>query len=133
MTAMKQYRVNADSWTRLMDILVGYPEDFNYDSASFRGRRIEKGGYIPENRLDGDARKAFYSSLNEDRIEYIIFSYNTPIAWLEYTDTKTANRRWVMPMEKDTKGNERPVRYSVTTSKHQGKVATALSQINGGI
>jgi hypothetical protein len=47
------------------------------------------------------------------RADYVVYSYSTPIAW------HVPNEGWVMP---DT-------RYSVTTSKHQGKIATAISQL----
>jgi hypothetical protein len=45
--------------------------------------------------------------------DYVVYSYSTPIAW------HMPNGEWVMP---DT-------RYSVTTSKHQGKIRTAISQL----
>jgi len=44
---------------------------------------------------------------------YVVYSYRTPIAWL------TPGGDWVMP---DT-------RYSVTTTRHQSKIATAISQL----
>jgi hypothetical protein len=46
----------------------------------------------------------------EDRIAYTVYSYGTPIAWL---DTEEG---WVMP----------DVKYSVTTSKQQGTIRMAL-------
>jgi hypothetical protein len=45
--------------------------------------------------------------------DYVVYSYATPIAW-------HAAGEWVMP----------EVRYSVTTSKQQGRIATALSVID---
>lgn len=45
----------------------------------------------------------------EDRPDYIVWSYNTPIAW-------HGIRGWVIPDEK----------YSVTTSGHQNRVRHAL-------
>lgn len=44
-------------------------------------------------------------------IDYIIYSYSTPIAW------HTTNAGWYDAVS----------RYSVTTSKHQGKVSAVLS------
>jgi hypothetical protein len=44
--------------------------------------------------------------------DYVIYSYATPIAW-------HGPDGWVMP----------PVTYSVTTSKQQGRIATALSAL----
>lgn len=47
------------------------------------------------------------------KLEYIVYSYLTPIAW-------KANGNWYMNEDK----------YSVTTSKHQSKIAVALSKID---
>lgn len=44
--------------------------------------------------------------------DYVVYSYRTPIAW-HVPDTG-----WVMP----------DVRYSVTTSRHQSKIATCLPE-----
>ena len=129
---MRTYRIHADSWTTLKDILVGTPEDFNEDLSSYydarngidryrgtlRGRTMGAGFPIPnDNWLSGETRGAFFQDWNAGRITYIVWSYNTPIAW------RTIESKWVMP----------DVTYTRTTSKHQGKVATALSQITGGI
>jgi hypothetical protein len=59
-------------------------------------------GHLPS-QYHESARKA----------HYVVYSYNTPIAW--YVPTVG----WVTPN----------VRYSVTTSRHQSKVFTAISQI----
>lgn len=65
------------------------------------------------------------------RADYVVYSYNTPIAWhvpnrnIGFTlgDGTPApiEPGWVMPQEK----------YSVTTSKHQGRIFTAISQLRG--
>lgn len=44
-------------------------------------------------------------------VQYIVYSYNTPIAWVDRNGT------WIVPYTK----------YSVTTSKHQGLVNYAIS------
>jgi len=49
-----------------------------------------------------------------DVIDYVIYSYATPIAWHD----KEAG--WVVP----------DVRYSVTTSRHQGTVRAALTYLD---
>jgi hypothetical protein len=46
--------------------------------------------------------------------DYVVYSYQTPIAW------HTPYAGWLYPAE----------RYSVTTTKHQGRVHTALSQLD---
>lgn len=45
--------------------------------------------------------------------DYVVYSYLTPIAW------HMPNGQWVMP----------DVRYSVTTSKHQSKIRTAIGEL----
>lgn len=110
------YRVNADSWTRLAEILETRA-DFNPDSASLRGRAFEIGdrGRQGMGRLpDGDIASEYAVASRDERIDYVIFSYRTPIAW-HYRDAN----EWRMP---DT-------RYSVTTSKHQSKVRTAIGSL----
>jgi len=49
---------------------------------------------------------------DQDEIDYVVFSYVTPIAW------HVNGKGWVVP---DTK-------YSVTTSKHQGKARSGIHQ-----
>jgi hypothetical protein len=45
--------------------------------------------------------------------DYVVYSYVTPIAW------HVSGRGWEMPDE----------HYSATTSAHQGKIRTAISQL----
>lgn len=45
------------------------------------------------------------------KADYVVYSYDTPIAW------HTADEGWVQPF----------VYYTPTTTKHQGKIRTALS------
>jgi hypothetical protein len=49
-----------------------------------------------------------------DKIDYVVYSYNTPIAWHVTTDTFS---EWIFP----------EVKYSRTTSAHQTKIRTALN------
>lgn len=47
--------------------------------------------------------------------DYVVYSYNTPIAWhLSHDDGED---RWIVP----------DVKYSMTTTRHQGKISTAIS------
>jgi hypothetical protein len=63
-------------------------------------------GFYPLGRLPGE----HHASLK--RADYVVYSYSTPIAW--HTEDG-----WVMPDEK----------YSVTTSRHQSRIRTALTEI----
>jgi len=49
--------------------------------------------------------------------DYAVYSYRTPIAW------HLPSGQWVMPA----------VRYSVTTTKQAGRIATALSQLTSEV
>lgn len=73
-------------------------------SGSLKGERTN--GYpVYPGRLPDEFRQA----LRDDEPDYVVYSYSTPIAW-------HGKRGWVMP---DT-------RYSVTTSKSQGRIRFAL-------
>ncbi|HST77251.1 MAG TPA: hypothetical protein VLN58_02050 [Verrucomicrobiae bacterium] len=50
---------------------------------------------------------------NQTEKTYVVFSYATPIAWCD------VNCVWTVP----------DVRYSVTTSKHQSRIRTAVSYL----
>lgn len=142
----KTYRINKDMWTELVDILVGTPDEFNEDlskrydwrsemdkySGTLRGRNFNP-DTMGTGVLGGNYLNEFIKASKEGRIEFVIYSYETPIAWraLNPNGDEAINQdgvgysryHWVMP----------DVKYSVTTSKHQAKVRVALSQISGGI
>lgn len=94
MTIHKATRNNADQFIRAR-------EDFKTGGAlSGRNRNpgYEYSGYL-ESKTDRETVERFHAS------DYAVFSYQTPIAW------------W-----SEDRGWERPeVRYSPTTSHHQGK------------
>lgn len=127
--ARKTFRVNADSIDTLVDILVGTPEDFNFDKDKLRGRNDRR---PMAGRLNGVEFDTFMANRAQNRITYVIYSYNTPIAWRIYSygamaptnDVRTDwEQHWVMPKGTGT----------TTTAKHMSKVRAALSQISGGI
>lgn len=105
-TKTETFRLRADGWWKLADLLVGAPEDFNSPRATFRGRtHLDGCGWLPE----GEA--ALLRGV-EDDIEFVIYSYETPIAW-------RVKGEWVIP----------EVTYSITTTRHQSLVRTAVGQI----
>jgi hypothetical protein len=57
-------------------------------------------------RLPGEWRKELFAAEQRNDVIYVVYSYATPIAWVLKDGTE------VQP----------PVKYSVTTSKHQGKL-----------
>lgn len=99
---MRKYRVNSDSWTVLADMLAGEPESFVGNS--MHGE--PSNGRVSFGQLPAEYHPSVTSA------DYVIYSYVTPIAWRLRGDG-----RWHVPAE----------RYSVTTSKQQGKVRTALN------
>lgn len=118
-TARRTYGVNRDRWMTLRDILVGTPGEFNPDSSTLRGRYIADGDVISFGQL----AQSYVNEIRDSVVRYVIYSYDTPIAWrriAEWSPDGSPVWEWVIPSEK----------YSATTSKHQGKVRTAISQMN---
>jgi hypothetical protein len=60
-------------------------------------------------RLAGDDLLAFYATIENSVIDYIVWSYNTPIAW------HTPDGQWYKVAQK----------FSPTTSAHQGRLYLA--------
>jgi hypothetical protein len=100
---MITYRNKKDGWWVLKDILTNRQE-FKNTTGNFRGLSYTLGtGILPESWA-----KAFKAA----NVDYVIYSYSTPIAWL-------ANGKWITP----------DVNYSITTKQHQNKTNTAISQL----
>ncbi len=70
-----------------------------------------KGVSMPYSVSMGSLPSQYYDSAS--KAHYVVYSYRTPIAWY------VPNVGWVMP----------DVKYSVTTSRHQSKVRTAITQL----
>lgn len=110
-TRPAKYRVNVDSWTVLRD-LIAKDEPFNRVVDSFHGYPCSADhGFIV-----GELPSAWRDQFNMDTrfaggIDYIVYSYRTPIAW-----RRADSHLWTMP----------DVRYSVTTSKHAGRLRPAI-------
>jgi hypothetical protein len=94
-----KYRVRADSWTVLRNILS---EDVPFTGSNMSG--------VPGKLADTGQLPAHWANqYNASDVLYTVCSYDTPIAW------KTPGG-WVVP----------ETRYSGTMSTHQGKVNTAV-------
>jgi hypothetical protein len=131
----RYYRVNADPVSVLEEILADH-SDFNADRDSIRGRVVGPNHFPMVGRLPEEYVSEYLDARKESRLEYVVYSYSTPIAYRMYTGRAQnpvyasngkrvgwSDYLWVVPN----------VRYSVTTSKHQGKVLTALSQISTSV
>lgn len=68
---------------------------------------------IGHGRLPREFWSSFDAATHGNATGYAVYSYATPIAWWSPEDG------WTMP----------EVRYSVTTSKHQGRIRVALAEI----
>ena len=75
--------------------------EFKNSTGSLRGARIEP-GWVPDTLGELPYSAATVGGVNS--AEYVVYSYQTPIAWW------TSRNGWVRP----------PVKYSRTTSRHQG-------------
>jgi hypothetical protein len=135
---MRTYRINKDKWLELEDILISPPEDFNPDlkktwtirsngwegwkyTGALRGRTITR----PSEILMGQLPEEYQNYMVDKVVRYVIYSYETPIAWMQVAEWDSDGApiyEWVIPN----------VKYTVTTSKHQGKVRTALYRKNYG-
>jgi hypothetical protein len=105
----------ADTDKIITAILNG--DNFTNSTGSFRGKGITTAWGIPAgfgsaNRLDPE----WLRRLRFDDPDYVIWSYDTPIAWHVVDDLMVGPEHWVMPDES----------YSVTTTRHQNLVRTAL-------
>jgi hypothetical protein len=109
------------SWTQFVPKLRSL-SDFT-THGSLRGTDAVGGTY-------GQLDRIYWDSV--DFSHYTVYSYNTPIAWFVSSALHTPKNQsncdviettggyWVVPNDK----------YSVTTSKSQGRINTALSVIN---
>jgi len=95
------------SWLEFRDAIEN-SQDFD-TSGALKGRNERHGamnlGRLPRD-LDATARDA----------DYVVYSYATPIAW-------RTQGQWHTP----------DVKYSVTTSRHQSKIFTAIEGLPGGL
>jgi hypothetical protein len=94
------------SWQQFIEPLKNLQPFTTY--GALRGNYYPNGAPTTYGRLpDGSWRFAERAAF----IIYVVWSYETPIAWFD------CGRGWAYP----------PERYSVTTSKHQGRIFAALS------
>lgn len=119
MSKRARYGVNRDMWTVLESILLSesHPQDFNSDTDTLRGRAVNcDRRNVYRGQLPYPSVYAADLNVGEpgETLDYVIFSYHTPIAWRDTSESGVSH--WVIP----------PVKYSVTTSKQQGRVKTAL-------
>lgn len=112
-------RVKKDGWWKFRDVIQERQDFRTYGSLHGGSRWTPMHRHSPCEcaELGHDGR---WGKLPEEYWEsashasYMVWSYGTPIAWLDYY-----TRKWVMPSEK----------YSITTSGHQSKIFTAIAEM----
>lgn len=118
MTTTTTKLMTRDSWTKFADTLAGLTPFKT--SGALRGD-VQKGR--PWMRGWGQLPQKYWDSA--ERAEYVVFSYDTPIAWrVRSTPGSQAAKdgfegTWYVPN----------VHYSMTTSRHQSKIRTAVTSI----
>jgi hypothetical protein len=113
---MRKYNYKSAGWWELRDILL-QREDFQNSTKQLRGERWDRDrrrSSPDPGRMSESARGALRYDHDNHGVDYVIYSYYTPIAW-------HAGNVWRVPDDK----------YSVTTTQHQNQVKTAISQLPG--
>jgi hypothetical protein len=110
--------------TKLFAIKTGSREHRDNTRLAIRDREAFKtsgalsateGNYGYSGRLDKAVADAYAE--NAGKIDYVVFSYSTPIAWHVKGDTDAVDDgQWFIPLTK----------YSMTTTTHQSVVKQAL-------
>jgi len=74
------YGKGLSSWLDFRDVITGF-EPFDISSGNFHGRPISLGDgvYLEMGQMPNDEREDFRAV--EEEIDYIVYSYWTPIAW----------------------------------------------------
>ena len=106
-------RSRSDGWDRFATV-IEQRMPFTTSTGSLRGTTR------PESTDSGVLRSKHAAAANlwtadQDKIDYVIYSYATPIAWHVFAHGGAINE-WIYP----------DVTYSRTTSQHQAKIRRAL-------
>lgn len=111
-TVIRQY--GKGGWQERERLYSHITDRRDFDSGQMRGRLVmSKYDLVhASGRLEGEALRMW--ERDWARIQYVVWSYHTPIAWCVAVGTRGVE--WVIP----------DVTYSVTTTRHQGFVQTAM-------
>lgn len=104
---MLQLTINRTSWLEFRDALAAFEPFQTHGNLSGICWAAISTGRLPQPYADEYGYRREF-------IDYTVLSYGTPIAW---HDTE---RGWIFP----------DARYSVTTSKAQGRIAPAVAALN---
>ncbi len=103
-----QLTINGTSWLTFRDALQNETPFKTYGNLEGRSGSVYHLGRLPDEYADQYRAR-------RDHITYTVMSYATPLAW------KDDEYGWTMPN----------VRYSVTTSKAQGRIAPGIADLQG--
>lgn len=101
-----------DHYTEFERVMIDERRPFDTHGA-LRGRlrpESTESGYL---RSKSNAAAQLWLA-DQDKIDYVVYSYNTPIAWHVKSDTVN---EWIYP----------DVKYSPTTGRHQSKIRAVLA------
>jgi hypothetical protein len=112
--AKKLFTAKTSSFLTLAG-LINDGHEFHNSNKTFRGEHWDADhASLPGKGKMPESEYSKLELLHRLRgIDYVVFSYYTPIAY------RTTNGMWHMPS----------VRYSNTTSQHQGKISAAAHQL----
>jgi hypothetical protein len=111
---MRRFTRGNDSWIDLRDILSKY-EEFTNSTKSFRGESgfWDRLSTINPGHQDESERQQMLYARDQMGLRYIVWSYQTPIAWCR------ADGLWIVTTRN----------YTKTTAKHLGKLRTAIADL----
>lgn len=104
-------------WWRVRDA-IAVDRNFTNSNRSFRGERVTDWRALPSWPGQLPEHFAGFYQAHRDRIDYVIYSYETPIAWHVRAVPGAAAAAWYYPS----------TRYSVTTSRHQSQTHVAIAE-----
>ena len=93
-------------------VVTAIAERMDFQGSNLRGERVGRAlrRSFGTGRASRDTVDAMDAAWNADTLDYVVYSYATPIAW---HDTVSG---WHVPSD----------RYSVSTSRHQGVVRRSV-------
>lgn len=100
------------SWTDLRNILRNQQE-FSNSPKTFTGRPWNESTVPYVGKMDESERLFLRADIDNHGLLYMVWSYNTPIAWLRSDGFWRVTQR----------------DYSKTTAKHLGKLRTAIAEL----
>lgn len=127
MKTFKSYGKGRTHFTELAAWLAG-GEAFSNQTGTLSGAPVEPlkreawqaDPYVGRLYESTQWKNQYVADTRAGLVDYVIRSYDTPIAW-HVRENGKLKARWVQP----------DIKYSLSTSNHQGRVATAIQTAKG--